>query len=80
MASLQVGMPVLTPSTSLLNAGIQLDCRSKEPGRDFKVINLYGPYVERNPFWDMLIPQDSLASENVIKGEDLNLTLHSREI
>jgi len=48
---------------------------SKELGKVFNIINLYGPYSDRKALWENLILQGSLRRDSVIIGGDLNLTL-----
>ena len=46
----------------------------------FKVLNIYGPYNERVPFWDSLRASQFLKKENVVIGGDLNFTLGVHDI
>ena len=55
-----------TLSTSILSIGLQVECRSKEMGKVFDIINLYGPDEEMNIFQDILSDQGKLKGYNVI--------------
>jgi hypothetical protein len=67
-------------SSSVLNAGIEIEIRSKELGKVYIIINLYGPYGDKKPFWEGLGDSGIFTGENLIVGGDLNLTLNQREI
>ena len=46
----------------------------------FDVINIYGPYLNRIPFWDTIINHSRFGGENLIIGEDLNFSLGREEV
>jgi hypothetical protein len=46
-----------------------------ETGSEVTILNLYGPYRERAPFWEALGHKSFLKSENLILGGDLNFSL-----
>ena len=41
----------------------------------FDVINIYGPYLNRIPFWDTIFNHSLLRGEKLIIGGDLNFSL-----
>ena len=43
------------------------------------VLNYYGPYKNREKFWELVQRSGFLSSPNLILGGDLNLTLKSSE-
>ena len=48
---------------------------SVDLGITFKVINIYGPYQNRVPFWDSLFGNPLLCGESLVLGGDLNFSL-----
>ena len=44
------------------------------------ILNVYGPYRDRESFWDRALRGGLLGLQNLILGGDLNLTLNSSEI
>ena len=44
------------------------------------ILNVYGPYRDREPFWEKALHGGLLRILNLILGGDLNLTLYSSEI
>ena len=44
------------------------------------ILNIYGPYKNREPFWENALTSGFLSTPNLILGGDLNLTLHSSEV
>ena len=44
------------------------------------ILNVYGPYRDREPFWEKALRGGLLRILNLILGGDLNLTLYSSEI
>ena len=44
------------------------------------ILNYYGPYRDRDIFWDKVLREGLLNSPNLILGGDLNLTMSSSEI
>jgi len=56
-------------------AGIVVEGRLKELGKVFGIINLYGPYGDRKPFWEGLGDYGCIFSDNSIIIGDLDLTL-----
>ena len=46
----------------------------------FIAINIYGPYLNRVPFWEGLFNNPLLCGESVILGGDLNFSLGHAEV
>jgi hypothetical protein len=67
-------------NTNFLDSGVMLEGEAKDLGKVFKILNLYGPYVDRRTYWDSLIDQGVLREDNLILDGDLNLTLSPREV
>ena len=44
------------------------------------ILNVYGPYRDRELFWDKAYCGGLLSILNLVLGGDLNLTLHTSEI
>ena len=49
-------------------------------GTNLSVINVYGPYLNRAPFWDALLQDPLLRGDSVVVGGDLNFSLGQTEI
>ena len=45
-----------------------------------KLLNVYGPYKDRQSFWDHIYKLGLLNLENLILGGDLNFTLGTSEV
>jgi len=61
-------------------AGIGVKLFSQELGKALTVINIYGPYSNRESYWNELLGKAFFTEDQVIVGGDLNLTLGSAEI
>lgn len=46
----------------------------------FQILNVYGPYTRRKPFWEMVFANGILNDPHLILVGDLNLTLCSDEV
>jgi hypothetical protein len=53
---------------------------SKELGHHFQLLNIYGPYVNHEPFWNYLLSQSWLHHDTLLIGGDLNLILNKSEL
>lgn len=62
------------------NVGIQRQLGSKEQGKVFSIIDLYGLYDDRKIFWDNFKARDLDSRDKVIVGGDLHLTLKNGEV
>ena len=63
-----------------LNSVLGVDLKSVELGFSVTVFNVYGPYLNRVPFWDGLFQHSFMNRESVIIGGDLNFSLGHSEI
>jgi exonuclease III len=45
----------------------------------FRIVNIYGPYADKRPFWEGLSNSGILRASNVIIGGDINFTLSLKE-
>jgi len=57
-----------------------VEVMSVELGISLLVINIYGPYLNRIPFWDSLFHNPMLDGESVVIGGDLNFSLGHSEV
>ena len=57
-----------------------IDVYSRETDRAFTVINIYGPYQDRLPFWERLFNKTWWNNPGLIVGGDLNFSLGEAEI
>ena len=57
-----------------------MEGRFKNFDLSLSIMNCYGPYKERESFWDHLEPSGLLGINNLIVVDDLNLTLPPVEI
>lgn len=48
-------------------------------GKEFKILNIHGPYLDILPFWETLLKLKLLKAENLILGSDLNFSLGEAE-
>ena len=53
---------------------------SAELGVSLSVINVYGPYLNRAPFWDSLLHNPMVQGDSVVLGGDLNFSLGHNEV
>jgi len=57
-----------------------VDVLSADLGITIKVINIYGPYHNRVPFWDALTGNPLLSGDSLVIGGDLNFSLGQNEV
>jgi len=53
---------------------------STDIGEEITLLNTYGPYQDRIPFWENLFKKDCFKGNSVIIGGDLNFTLGQSEV
>jgi hypothetical protein len=63
----------------LTPAGILLEGFVKKINKNLKLINCYGPYADRQSFWNTIKNDGILKESNLILGNDLNFTISARE-
>ena len=61
-------------------AGLLLFASFRGLSFPLSILNVYGPYRDRESFWDGALRGGLLGLQNLILGGDLNLTLNSSEI
>ena len=44
------------------------------------ILNIYGPYLNRVPFWNDLLSKSFISNRKVILGGDLNFSLGCAEV
>lgn len=54
---------------------IGADIFSKDLEKDIRVINVYGPYQNRETYWRRLFSTFLLQADDVILGGDLNFSM-----
>jgi hypothetical protein len=64
----------------LTPAGILLDGFAKVLNKNLKLVNCYGPYGNRQLFWDNLKLDGILKEPDLILGGDLNFIVSAREV
>jgi hypothetical protein len=67
-------------STYLAHVGIMLDGHVKDLDRSMNLINLYGPYSDREVFWEAIKTEGLFKEQNLILGGELNFTTSFREV
>lgn len=60
--------------------GMGIDVYSRKTGRAFTVINIYGHYQDRLPFWERLFNKSWWNNHGLIVGRDLKFSLGEAEI
>jgi hypothetical protein len=63
-----------------LNSCLGIDIFVEGLGKEFRILNVYGPYLDRTPFWETLLSLKILKVENLILGGDLNFSLGEAEV
>ena len=61
-------------------AGILLKAMIRGSTFSLSILNCYGPYLNREPFWNVVAFGGLLSLPNLILAGDLNLTLNASEI
>jgi hypothetical protein len=67
-------------SSSSTHSTISVNLKHKYVDFAFSVINIYGPYSERIPFWEDLKNEGIFNDPLSVIGGDLNFTLSLREV
>jgi hypothetical protein len=62
------------------DSGLGLEICSADLRMVLIVINVYGPYLERMPFWDSLVRKTFMICDSIILGGDLNFSLGAAEV
>lgn len=68
----------LTPF--LTSSSIFLEGFSLEWNKPIQVLNVYGPYQDRQSFWERVANDGLLPDEHLVIGGDINLTLSATEV
>ena len=53
---------------------------SEELGISLTVVNVYGPYLNRAPFWDSLLQNPLVNGDSLVIGGDFNFSLGHNEV
>jgi hypothetical protein len=61
-------------------SGIGLTFFSSGMGRNVTIINVYGPYQDRQRYWNSLVGCSWLSGKEIILGGDLNFSLGAAEV
>ena len=61
-------------------AGILLKVSMRGWSLPFSILNVYGPYLHRDTFWNVVASGGLLSTPNLILAGDLNFTLSASEI
>lgn len=62
------------------DSGMGLYFFSEVMGQSYTILNIYGPYHNRDPFWESLLNKSFLKGKEVILGGDLNLYFGATEV
>jgi len=73
-------LDVVDFKSSGISARIFIEGKLLFSSTSFKLLNYYGPYNNREAFWEKLFESGILHEENLILGGDLNLTLSTQEV
>ena len=57
-----------------------VDFFSEELGFNLSVINVYGSYLNRAPFWDSLLQNPLVNGDSLVLGGDFNFSLGHNEV
>jgi hypothetical protein len=60
--------------------GILLSRNDIATKRNYNLLNIYGPCLERKDFWNSLASSGLLSLRNLVIAGDLNFTMSSREV
>lgn len=64
----------------VIEAGLFADIFNPDLNKQFKILNVYGPYVGKEAHWNKILGYQWFQDDNLILGGDLNLTVHKDEI
>ena len=56
------------------------ELHSEELGFSLSVLNVYGPYLNRAPFWDSLLHHPLVNGDSLVMGGDFNFSLGQNEV
>lgn len=70
---------IFIEASTCFTSRILIQGKSKVDQNCFKLLNLYGPYINRREFWDDLRHNDFWSDENLIIGGDLNFIISDSE-
>lgn len=54
--------------SSVLTSCVVMELTTKKFGKDLRLINIYGTYGDRKPYWDSFVDYGILEGDNVIIG------------
>jgi len=54
---------------------IGVDVYSVELGTPFRIVNIYGPFLNHPAFWDHVLDSKQFSTGNLIVGGDLNFSI-----
>jgi hypothetical protein len=61
-------------------SGLFTKIHFKKLDHSLPLLNLYGPYADREEYWNHLLDNDCILSDSLIMGGDKNLTLNREEV
>ena len=62
------------------SSGIGVDIFDAHLGKVLTILNIYGPFVKRVPYWNSLLKKDFVTNREVILGGDFYLSLRCVEV
>ena len=63
-----------------ISSGLGLEVFVPDLGKILTILNVYGPYQDRVPFWDKVFNNPMLDGRDLILGGDLNFSLALAEV
>jgi hypothetical protein len=67
-------------SSSSYHSALSVKLIVKDVGLSFSILNIYGSYDDRIPFWEELANAGAFNDPLTLVGGDLNFTLSHREV
>jgi hypothetical protein len=67
-------------SSSSFRSSISVKLKRKDNDFSFTIVNIYGPYAAKIPFWEDLKVAGAFRDPLTMVGGDLNFTLSVREV
>ena len=67
-------------SSFMIGAGLMIEGYFLGYSHSLRIVNIYGPYNQKQDFWDRVKASGILNYHKIIMGEDLNFTLSAEEI
>ena len=63
-----------------MDAALGAEVYSEYLGTSLTVVNVYGPYLNRTPYWDSLLQNTLVNGDSLVLGGDFNFSLGHNEV